>query len=45
MTKPLTKDILLGRGSCCGNKCINCPYNPKWQKGSTNVKKKFSTDR
>lgn len=45
MTKPLTRDILLSRGSCCGRKCINCPYTPRGQKGSKNVKKKFSTDR
>ena len=34
MGKPLTRDFLLGRGECCGNKCLNCPYTPKHIKGS-----------
>lgn len=41
----IPKEVLLQRGICCGHKCLNCPYIPKWQKGATNVKKKFSTDR
>lgn len=45
MTQPLSKEILLQRGQCCGRRCINCPYAPQWQKGSTNVKKKLPTDR
>lgn len=28
----LTKEYLLKRKRCCGNKCINCPYIPKWNK-------------
>lgn len=27
--KPLTKEFLLKRGSCCNNNCINCPYKFK----------------
>ncbi|WP_417459099.1 DUF5522 domain-containing protein [Kordiimonas sp.] len=23
---PLTKEFLLSRGRCCGNGCVNCPY-------------------
>jgi hypothetical protein len=28
----------LKRGSCCGNGCKNCVYEPKYLKGNTNVK-------
>jgi hypothetical protein len=24
------------RGKCCGNKCKECPYYPKWVKGNNN---------
>jgi len=24
---PLSREFLLARGSCCGHRCINCPYN------------------
>jgi hypothetical protein len=27
----------LQRGSCCGNKCRHCPYDPKWTKGTTKI--------
>ena len=27
--KPLTKEYLLKRGSCCNNGCSNCPYKIK----------------
>ncbi len=27
--KPLSREFLLKRGYCCGNKCLNCPYTPK----------------
>lgn len=37
MGKPLSKEFLLDRGTCCGNKCTNCPYYPKWNKGSVQV--------
>ena len=30
----LTKEYLLKRKKCCGKKCINCPYIPKYKKGS-----------
>lgn len=26
------------RGSCCGNGCLHCPYTPKHQFGSTEIK-------
>lgn len=37
MPKPLSKDLLLSRGSCCGNGCENCPYFPRAKKGSSTV--------
>ena len=27
------------RGQCCGNGCINCPYDPKHKKGNVVVAK------
>ncbi|MBS3914128.1 MAG: hypothetical protein KG003_06485 [Bacteroidetes bacterium] len=30
----LTAKYLLKRGSCCGNRCRNCPYHPRHTKGS-----------
>lgn len=35
--KPLASDFLISRGFCCGNKCKNCPYEPKYQKGNTEL--------
>lgn len=29
MSKPLSKEFLLKRGSCCDNDCTNCPYKEK----------------
>jgi hypothetical protein len=43
MTKPLSKELLLSRKECCGSRCINCPYSPKWVRGSKNVKKNISS--
>lgn len=34
----LTAFFLEKRGYCCGNKCKNCPYHPKWTKGNTETK-------
>ena len=33
-----TEEYHLKRGSCCGNGCKNCVYEPKYLKGNTNVK-------
>lgn len=30
----MTRASLIKRGLCCGNKCINCPYTPRHNKGS-----------
>ena len=32
-----TKEFHLRRGSCCGNKCRNCPYQPIHKKGNTTI--------
>lgn len=32
--EPLSAEFLLSRGSCCGNICTNCPYEPKNIKGN-----------
>jgi hypothetical protein len=34
---PLSRNILVNRGSCCGNGCRNCPYIPKHEKGSVDI--------
>ena len=34
---PLSKEFLIKRGYCCGNKCTACPYIPKWEKGSKKI--------
>ena len=28
------------RGVCCGNKCKECPYIPKWEKRNKNLEGK-----
>jgi hypothetical protein len=30
----MTESYHKRRGSCCGNKCLHCPYEPKYQKGN-----------
>jgi len=29
-----TESFLIKRGTCCGNGCRHCPYQPKHQKGN-----------
>lgn len=36
----LTETYHERRGYCCGNKCLHCPYEPKYQKGNTYLVKK-----
>ena len=36
--KPLTKEQLIKVGKCCGNGCLNCPYEPKHTKGTVKIK-------
>lgn len=33
----MTESYHTRRGSCCGNQCRHCPYNPKHVKGTTNI--------
>jgi hypothetical protein len=35
----MTKSYHIKRGSCCGSKCLNCPYEPKYVKGNKIVEK------
>jgi hypothetical protein len=37
-----TERFHLERGSCCGNGCRHCPYDPKHKKGTINIKGKDS---
>ena len=34
----MTESYHKRRGSCCGNKCLHCPYNPRYEKGNTVIK-------
>jgi len=34
---PLPAKTLLKLGRCCGNKCLNCPYEPKHTPGNENT--------
>jgi len=34
---PLTREFLIEQGSCCGCGCLNCPYTPKNEIGSTEI--------
>ncbi len=38
--EPLSRDVLLKAGSCCGSRCQNCPYEPRHEEGTTVVYKK-----
>lgn len=33
------------RGSCCGNGCRHCPYEPKYKKGNINLDDSRHTKR
>jgi|AntRauTorckE6833_2_1112554.scaffolds.fasta_scaffold00311_5 hypothetical protein len=39
----LKESFLIKRGSCCGSKCLHCPYDP-CQKGTTDLKPQSKTD-
>jgi hypothetical protein len=34
----MTESYHKRRGRCCGNGCLHCPYTPKHQFGSTEIK-------
>lgn len=33
----MTEEYHKRRGRCCGNGCLNCPYEPKHQRGCGNI--------
>jgi len=37
--KPIPREQLIKIGTCCGNGCLNCPYEPKHTKGSKKISK------
>ncbi len=34
-----TEEFHIRRGSCCGNYCRHCPYDPKHTRGSISLRK------
>jgi len=40
---PLLAETLLKLGNCCGNKCLNCPYEPKHTTGNKNIHSNHKT--
>jgi hypothetical protein len=36
-----TEQFHIERGSCCGNGCRHCPYEPKHVKGNMSLSKKY----
>lgn len=34
----MTESYHTRRGYCCGNGCRHCPYDPRYEKGNTNLK-------
>jgi hypothetical protein len=34
----MTESYHRRRGTCCGNKCRHCPYEPKYEKGNSSLK-------
>jgi len=39
MGQPMTFEKLLQRNKCCGLKCQNCPYEPKYEKETSLISK------
>ena len=37
MADPLSREILLSQGSCCGKGCYHCPYWPLHEEGSISL--------
>jgi|TARA_B100000530_G_scaffold202538_1_gene129266 hypothetical protein len=34
----LSREYLIKQGSCCGEGCLMCPYEPENEKGATEVR-------
>jgi hypothetical protein len=41
----MTESYHIKRGSCCGSKCTHCPFDPKWEKGSTQIRESLGNPR
>ena len=39
----LTESYHLNRKSCCGNGCKHCPFEPKYEKGITKIRKSLQS--
>lgn len=37
--EPLSRNLLIEKGVCCGRGCQNCPYDPEHEKGSVDLAK------
>jgi len=35
----MTESYHKRRGRCCGNGCLNCPYDPRHERGNINLEK------
>jgi hypothetical protein len=35
---PIPRNVLIERGTCCGCGCTNCPYEPRHEKGSKQIR-------
>ena len=33
----MTETYHIRRGKCCGSGCLNCPYEPRHERGNTNL--------
>ncbi len=36
----MTEEYHKRRGKCCGSGCLNCPYEPRHERGNTNLQEK-----
>ena len=35
----MTEEYHKKRGKCCGNGCLHCPYEPRHERGNSNLQK------
>jgi hypothetical protein len=41
----MTEEYHKKRKRCCGNGCLHCPYEPKHERGTTNLQEKSLTNQ
>lgn len=41
----MTEEYHKRRGRCCGNGCLHCPYEPRHERGNTNLQEKSLSNR